>query len=133
MTCKDVVKDAEGNVVKLICEYDYEGTLEPKGFVHWVAKPSADTEPCKAEVRLYEPLFKSDRPDELSDWQADLNPNSETIISAYVDPILAAAKPGDAFQFERVGFFVCDIDSTPDHPVFVRTVPLKESKDKKNL
>jgi len=133
MTCKDVVKDNDGKVVKLICEYDFEGTLKPNGFVHWVSKPDAATEPCVAEVRLYEPLFKSDRPDELSDWQSDLNPNSETIVSAFVDPVLAAAKPGDAFQFERVGFFVCDTDSTPDHPVFIRTVPLKESKDKKSL
>jgi len=133
MTCKEVVKDAEGKIVKLLCEYDFEGTIKPHGFVHWVAKPDAATEPCTAEVRLYEPLFRSDRPDELSDWQADLNPDSETIVNAFVDPVLAAAKPGDAFQFERVGFFVCDTDSTPGHPVFIRTVPLKESKDKKSL
>ena len=133
MTCTEVVKDAEGKIVKLRCEYDHAGTIKPNGFVHWVSKPDAATEPCVAEVRLYEPLFMSDRPDELTDWKLDLNPNSEVITQAFVDPVLASAKPGDAFQFERVGFFVCDIDSTPERPVFIRTVSLKESKDKKSL
>jgi glutaminyl-tRNA synthetase len=133
VTVTDVVKDAEGRVVKLLATYDFDRTIKPKGYVHWVAQPAPGVEPLRAEVRLYEPLFNSERPDELTDWQADINPNSETIVQAVLDETLRAAKPGDAYQFERVGFFCCDPDTTPEKPVWVRTVSLKESKEKKHL
>lgn len=98
--------------------------------------------PRVAEVRVYEPLFLSERPDELADWKADLNPHSETICSAYLDEAVKGIvsilrviipldlKPGDSMQWERVGFFCLDPDSTVDKLVFNRTVTLKEAKER---
>ena len=133
ITCNEVVVE-NGVPVKLLCTYDFERKLKPQGFLHWVSQPKPGVEPLKAEVRLYEPLFMSDRPDEIKDWQTDLNPNSEKIIkNVIVDETLRNAKPGDAFQWERVGFFCCDTTSTTANPVFIRTVSLKQSKEKKQL
>jgi len=134
ITCTSFEKDEKtGRVTSITATYEEKPAKKPKGFIHWVCGPSAKEEPRVAEMRLYEPLFMSDRPDELSDWEKDLNPNSEVITSGFIDDVLANAKPGDAFQFERVGFFTCDKDSTSDKLVFIRTVPLKESKEKKAL
>lgn len=133
ITCTEAVKAADGSIKKLMATFDFDKSIKPKGYIHWVAQPAAGVEPLCAEVRLYEPLFKSERPDELKEWQDDMNPNSEKVVTAFVDETLRSAKPGDSFQFERVGFFCCDPDSTPEKLVWVRTVPLKESKDKKVL
>lgn len=133
ITCTGVEKDADGKVTKILAEYNFEHNIKPKGYIHWVAQPKPGVEPAHAEIRLYEPLFMSERPDELKDWKDDLNPNSETIVDAIIDQTLVSAKPGDAFQFERVGFFCCDKDSTEERLVFNRTVPLKESKEKSKL
>eukprot|EP00727_Mastigamoeba_balamuthi_P007969 m51a1_g3793 putative glutamine-trna ligase (828) ;mRNA; r:187529-190853 len=134
ITCTEAVKDAEGRVVKLLATVDLERKNKPKGYVHWVAQPRPGVDPLTAEVRLYEPLFMSERPDEITDWQADLNPTSEVILkNVFVDETLRNAKPMTGYQFERVGFFCCDQDTTEGRLVFNRTVSLKESKEKKSL
>jgi glutaminyl-tRNA synthetase len=91
--------------------------------MHWVSAQDSRT----AEVRLYNPLFT--RPDpNAQNFAADLNPNSlEVITDARVEPALAARNSGDAVQFERQGYFCLDTDATPEHPVFNRTVGLRDS------
>jgi glutaminyl-tRNA synthetase len=131
VTCADVVKDADGRVVELRCTYDpatrggdSPDGRRPKATLHWVS--AADAVP--AEIRLYEHLFT--RPDPGADGRDlldDLNPESERIVRGYVEPSLAAAMPGERFQFERLGYFAVDPDSAPGAPVFNRTVTLKDS------
>ncbi|KAF6160795.1 hypothetical protein GIB67_035996 [Kingdonia uniflora] len=99
--------------------------------LHWVAQPSPGTNPLKVEVRLFEKLFLSENPAELDDWLGDLNPQSKEVISeAVAVPSLASAKVGDTFQFERLGYFAVDPDSTADKLVFNRTVTLRDSYSK---
>ncbi len=129
VTCKEVVKDAAGNVTELRCTYDpaTKGGNAPDGrkvqaTLHWVAARQA----VAAEVRLYHPLFTRPDPDP-ADLLGALNPHSlEVIEDARLEPALADA--GDApVQFERQGYFVRDPDSTPGKPVFNRTVGLRDS------
>jgi glutaminyl-tRNA synthetase len=131
VTCTDVVKDADGTVTELRCTYDpatrggdSPDGRRPKATLHWVsAKHAVD-----AEVRLYDYLFT--RPDpggEGRDLFDDLNPDSERIVEAKVEPSLADAEAGDVFQFERLGYFAVDPDSTRGALVFNRTVSLKDS------
>ena len=129
ITCKDVVKNAAGEVMELRCVYDpaTKGGNAPDGrkvqaTLHWVAAKEAVT----AEVRLYNPLFTKPDPDPAN-LLRELNPNSlETIKDARLEPALADA--GDApVQFERQGYFVRDADSAPGKPVFNRTVGLRDS------
>jgi len=133
ITCTDVVRDCNGRIVKILATYDPSHSRKPKGHIHWVAQPRPNEEPQTAEIRLYEPLFLSEKPDELKNWETDINPNSLTIVKALIDESLKRAKIGEAFQFERVGFFVVDADTTETRPVFNRTVSLKESKEKPKL
>ncbi|MDI3290285.1 glutamine--tRNA ligase/YqeY domain fusion protein [Polyangium sp. 15x6] len=136
VTCKDVVRDpATGEVTEIRCTYDpetREGAAQAgkkvKGTLHWVSAAHAR----RVEVRLYDRLFRDERPDlveEGQDWKAGLNPESLVIIpDAAVEPSLASAEGGKHFQFERQGFFFVDpIDSKPGVPVFNRTVSLKDS------
>jgi len=134
VTCTDVVKDAEGNVVELHCTYDpaTRGGDAPDGrrvkaTLHWVSVPHA----LKAEVRLYDNLFTKENPDEAEegkDFTANLNPNSLKVRKdCYVEPSLAGAEPLSRYQFERIGYFCADPDSTPDNPVFNRTVGLRDT------
>jgi len=134
VTCREVVKDAEGQVVELRCEWDpaSRGGNAPdgrkvKGTLHWVSASHA----VQAEVRLYEPLFTQEDPmgvPEGQDWKTLLNPASlETLTEACLEPSLAEARPGERFQFERTGYFVVDVDSEDGKPVFNRTVGLKDS------
>ena len=112
ITCRDVLKDAEGNIVELRCTYDpaTRGGDAPdgrkvKGTIHWVSARHA----VDAEVRLYENLFMTPDPDkapEGADWRANLNPNSLRIVTAKLEPALAETRPGQIVQFERVGYFV---------------------------
>ncbi len=132
--CEEVVKDENGNVIELRCSYDPEtksGTgssnKKVKGTIHWVsAKHSID-----AEVRLYDRLFNHPDPDgdKEIDFKSHLNPNSlEVITNCKLEPGLAKTKPGERFQFERLGYFCADIkDSTEDNLVFNRTVTLKDT------
>jgi glutaminyl-tRNA synthetase len=131
VTCNDVIKDEAGNVVELRCTFDPEsrGGKSPdgrkvKGTLHWVSAEHA----VPAEVRLYEPLFIKENPEdgELTD---NINPDSLTVLpNCQLEPALADAKPGVSFQFMRLGYFTADSeDSRPDRLVFNRTLPLRDS------
>ena len=134
LTCRDVVKDDEGNVVEVRCTYDPEtrGGSAPdgrkvKGTIHWVSAEHA----VQAEVRLYDHLFDQPDPDDGEEGQEftdNLNPNSlEVLADCRLEPSLADARPGDRIQFERNGYFCVDtVDSTPGKPVFNRTVALRD-------
>ena len=133
ITCKDVVKDADGNIVELRCTYDPEskGGATPdgrkiKGTIHWVSVPHA----VPAEVRLYEHLFTSPTPGntpEGVEFTDLLNPDSMRVVTAQVEPALAEFPAGSRVQFERLGYFCVDPDGKPGAPVFNRTVTLKDS------
>ena len=133
VTCKDVIKDADGNIVELRCTYDPEskGGATPdgrkiKGTIHWVSVPHA----VSAEVRLYEHLFTSPTPGntpEGVEFTDLLNPDSMRVVTAQVEPALAEFPAGSRVQFERLGYFCGDPDSKPGAPVFNRTVTLKDS------
>ena len=130
ITCREVVKNDAGQVVELHCTYDpasrggwTEDGRKVRGTLHWVSAAHA----IPAEVRLYDKLFTVENPDE-GDFRANLNPDSLQILpDALLEPGLKEAKPGDCFQFLRQGYFCMDPDSTPDRPVFNRTVGLKDS------
>jgi glutaminyl-tRNA synthetase len=138
LRCDEVVKDAEGNVVELRCSYDPQSGngsssdgRRVKGVIHWVSAQHA----VKAEVRLFNPLFVTEDPDDCAEgktWEDNLNPDSMVRTTGYLEPSLAAEQPGHTFQFERVGYFCPDTDTTPEHPVFNRTVTLKDSWAKIN-
>jgi len=132
--CEEVIKDANGNIEKLLCTYDVDtksgsGTSEKKvkGTIHWVSANHA----IDAEIRLYDRLFNVSSPD--SDKDVDfiehLNPNSlEVLKNSKLEPFLKNVKSGERFQFERLGYFCVDNkDSKPDNLVFNRTVTLKDS------
>jgi glutaminyl-tRNA synthetase len=127
--CSNVVlADDKETVLEVHVEYDRSKSTKPKGVIHWVAEPSPGVEPLKVEVRLFDKLFRSENPAELDDWLADLNPNSrEVITDAYAVPPLKHAKEGDRFQFERLGYFCVDRDSSEQKVVFNRTVTLRDS------
>ncbi|HWX83553.1 MAG TPA: glutamine--tRNA ligase/YqeY domain fusion protein [Xanthobacteraceae bacterium] len=130
ITCREVVKNAAGEVIELKCTYDpaTKGGNAPDGrkvkaTMHWVS--AADSVP--AEVRLYNPLFAKPDPS-ATDFAADINPNSlEVITDARVEPALAGRNANDAVQFERLGYFCPDTDSTPERLVFNRTVGLRDT------
>ena len=134
ITAQSVVKDADGNVVEVHCTYDpaSRGGNSPDGrkvksTMHWVSAAHA----ISAEIRLYDKLFLKPDPNDFAEGQDvldNLNPNSlEILTDAKLEPSLAAAKLEDRFQFERVGYFCLDPDSTPEKLVFNRTLPLKDS------
>jgi len=130
VTCKEVKKDASGNVTEVVCTYDpaTRGGDAPDGrkvkaTLHWVAADSA----IDAEVRLVDRLFNVESP-EGDDYLTKLNPRSLEIVSdAKLEPSLAAAPVGRVFQFERLGYFSVDLDSKPGKLVFNRTVTLKDT------
>ena len=137
--CEKVVKDASGMITELHCAYDPEtrgGNNPPdgrkvKGTIHWVSAKHA----MKAEVRLYDHLFVQKDPANVPEGQdilRNLNPKSlETVSEALLEPSLKDAKPGERFQFERLGYFFADpIDSKPGQPVFNRTVTLRDTWEK---
>ena len=134
ITCREVIKDAAGNVVELRCEWDpaSKGGNIPdgrkvKGTLHWVSAAHA----VRAEVRLYDVLFTQEDPMDVpegQDWKALLNPGSlEVLTEARLEPSLAGARPGERFQFERTGYFAVDADTADGRLVFNRTVGLKDS------
>src|SRR5688572_20726750 len=131
LKCESVVKDANGEIVELRATIDTESLSgatagrRVKGTIHWVSAAHA----LDAEIRLYERLFASEDPsDEGRDPLSDLNPDSlEVLRGSKVERALGGASPGTRFQFERQGYFSVDLDSTPDAPVFNRTVTLKDS------
>ncbi|XP_071686372.1 glutamine--tRNA ligase-like [Rutidosis leptorrhynchoides] len=130
--CTEVVlSEDKQSVVEIHVEYDPDKTTKPKGVLHWVAEPSPGVDPLKVEVRLFDKLFLSENPGELDNWLDDLNPESKVVIpSAYAVPSLKNAEVDDKFQFERLGYFVADKDSTPEKLIFNRTVTLRDSYGK---
>ena len=137
--CHDIIKDAEGNVTEIHCEYDPDSrtglpgaSRKVKGTIHWV---SAD-HGVRTEIRLYDRLFNVANPlaDKERDFLDFLNPDSLQIISnAVVEPAIAQAAPGEFFQFERVGYFSVDEDSKDSKwPILNRTVSLRDSWAKLN-
>ncbi len=135
VTCTGFDKDpATGEVTAVRCTFDPEtrGGNAPdnrkvKGTIHWVSAPHA----LPFEARLFDHLFPLERPMDVPDgvdWVTTVNPDSlETVQGAYGEPGLASAKPGDSFQFERLGYFCCDKDSTADRQVFNRSVSLRDT------
>jgi glutaminyl-tRNA synthetase len=131
VTCRDVVKDAAGEIVELRCTYDPEtrGGNAPDGrkvkaTIHWVAAEGS----LPAEVRLYDQLFGRPDPGADGDYLADINPQSlETLTGCRLEPSLAGAIIGEAVQFERLGYFCADSDTAPGRPVFNRTIGLRDS------
>ena len=135
--CKGCKKDEEGNVVEICAEYDptsksgMEGAnRKVKGTLHWLSVGHCK----KAEVRLYDRLFEVENPSaDDRDFRELLNPNSLTVLdNCYVEDYLAEKKVGDFLQFQRIGYFTIDPDSTPEHLVFNRTVGLKDTWAKMN-
>lgn len=132
ITCTDVIKDADGNVVELRCSYDpaTKGGYAPDGrkvkaTLHWVSADHA----VKAEARLYEHLFTVENPDSDSEKEFTelLNPDSLKVIDPiYIEPSIKGAKAGDHYQFERLAYFTVDPDSSDDKLVFNRTVTLRD-------
>ena len=127
-------KDSEGNVIEVQCTYDPKsksgsGTEESlrkvKGTLHWVSIPHAVT----AEIRLYDRLFTDETPDghKDKDFMDFINPESLTKITGYLEPSLQEAKMGNQFQFQRMGYFNVDKDSSKEHLVFNRTVTLRDT------
>jgi glutaminyl-tRNA synthetase len=130
ITCREVKKNEAGEIVELCCSYDpaTKGGNAPDGrkvkaTLHWVSAEDSHT----AEVRMYNLLFM--RPDpNAGNFAAELNPNSlEVIADARVERALVGTNSGEVVQFERQGYFCPDPDSTPEHPVFNRTVGLRDS------
>jgi glutaminyl-tRNA synthetase len=134
ITCTGVVKDDAGEIVALRATYDPETRggdapdgRKPKATLHWVS--AADAIDC--EVRLYDRLFRSENPEEAGNFLDDLNPESlEVVSSAKLEPSVAGAAPLSRYQFERLGYFCVDADSTPEKLVFNRTVTLKDTWSK---
>ncbi|MFR9620500.1 MAG: glutamine--tRNA ligase/YqeY domain fusion protein [Rikenellaceae bacterium] len=133
LKCEDVVRDANGEVIELLCTIDpmsgggsSSDGRKTKGVIHWVSARDA----VEATVRLFSPLFVKESPDDCAEgetWESNLNADSMVEIKGYLEPSLADAKPGVTYQFERVGYFCADKDSTAEKMVFNRTVTLKDS------
>ena len=130
------MKDSEGNILEIHCTYDPDSrsgsgsqasTRKVKGTLHWVSVPHALT----VEARLYDRLFTVAEPDRQEDSFLNyINPDSLKVITAYVEPSLQTAKAGDIVQFQRLGYFCVDPDSTADKLVFNKTVGLKDTWEK---
>lgn len=132
--CDQVIKNADGEITELHCSYDpdtrsgspNENSRKVKGTIHWVSCQHS----LPAEVRLVDRLFLSESPDDAPEGKTfldNLNPDSMKVITAQVEPSLASAKPLDRFQFERLGYFNVDPDSTAEKLVFNRIVGLRDS------
>lgn len=126
-----ILSDDKETVIEIRAEYDPSKTTKPKGVLHWVAESSHGVDPLKVEVRMFDKLFLSENPADLDDWLADLNPQSKVIIpEAFAVPSLRNAAVGDRFQFERLGYFFVDKDSSSERLVFNRTVTLRDTYGK---
>ena len=137
ISCQDVVKDAEGNITEIHCTYDPDtlsgmpgASRKVKGTLHWVSAPHA----FDATVNLYDRLFNVENPaaETERDFRDMLNPDSLKVVTGVkVEPFIAEnAKQGTKFQFQRVGYFTPDYDSTPDNLIFNRTIQLKDTWEK---
>jgi glutaminyl-tRNA synthetase len=128
--CEEVLKDDAGNVTELRCTVDLESksggatsNRKVKGTIHWVSVPHA----FEAEVRLYDRLFSVPEPDASGDFKSFINPHSLEIVTAKCEPALKDARPEERYQFERLGYFAVDPDSTRNKQVWNRTIALKDT------
>ena len=128
--CEEVVKDAAGGVVELRCSVDLESksggatsNRKVKGTIHWVSAMHA----IEAEVRLYDRLFTVPEPDAGGDFKSFINPDSLELVTAKCEPALTDAPPEERYQFERLGYFALDPDSTTEKQVWNRTITLKDT------
>jgi glutaminyl-tRNA synthetase len=128
--CDEVVKDESGNVIELRCTVDLESKSggptagrKVKGTIHWANAASS----VDAEVRLYDRLFTVPEPDESGDFKLFVNRDSLDLVTAKCEPALANARPGEPYQFERLGYFSLDPDSTREKRVWNRTVTLRDT------
>ena len=128
--CNEVVKDSSGNVTELRCTIDLESksggatsNRKVKGTIHWVSAAHARD----AEVRLYDRLFTAPEPDATGDFKSFINPHSLEVANAKCEPALAEATREKRYQFERLGYFTLDPDSTATKQVWNRTVTLKDT------
>ncbi|MBN1338983.1 MAG: glutamine--tRNA ligase/YqeY domain fusion protein [Bacteroidales bacterium] len=133
--CEDFIRDEQGNITEIRCTYDPEtrsgsgSERKVKGTLHWVSVPHA----LDAEVRLYDRLFKTEEPDiaeEGKDYKDNLNPDSLTVVNGKIEPGVKGATPYEKFQFQRLGYFCVDPDTTGNKLVFNRTVTLRETWSK---
>ena len=134
---ESVVKDEDGNILEIHCTYDpksksgsntEESLRKVKGTLHWVSIPHA----IKAEIRLYDRLFTVAAPDadKEKDFMEFINPDSLKLITGFVEPSLKDAEVADKFQFQRIGYFCIDKESTKENLIFNRTVTLRDSWEK---
>ena len=128
--CEEVVKNSSGNVTELHCTVDLDSksggatsNRKVKGTIHWVSATHAHD----AEVRLYDRLFTAAEPDASGDFKSFINPHSLEVVTAKCEPALADATPEKRYQFERLGYFTLDPDSTAMKQVWNRTVTLKDT------
>lgn len=131
--CDSVVKDENGQITEIHCTYEPDtrsgmpnSNKKVKGTLHWVSAKHA----LPVEVRLYDRLFIKENPDDVEEgehFKDFLNPDSLKTITAYAEQVLGTAKPGDKYQFERLGYFCADLDTQAGKPVFNRTVSLKDN------
>jgi glutaminyl-tRNA synthetase len=128
--CEEVVKDPAGRIAELRCTADLttrsgqpNADRKVKGTIHWVSA----TQCIEAEVRLYDRLFTVPEPGAEEDFMKVVNPKSLEVVTARLEASLASATPADRFQFERLGYFALDRDSTSSRPVFNRTITLKDT------
>lgn len=130
--CTEVILgDDKTTILEVHAEYDPAKKFKPKGVLHWVSESSPGVDPLKVEVRLFDKLFSSENPADLENWLDDLNPQSKVMISdAYAVSSLKDAAIGDRFQFERLGYFAVDKDSSPEKLVFNRIVTLRDNYGK---
>lgn len=126
---QEIKKDEKDNIIELLCTCEESEKAEkPKAFIQWVSNP------IEIEVRLYDLLFKHKNPEDIHEvpggFLSDCNKDSLTILKSYADQSLKSAKIYDKFQFERIGFFSVDPDTTNEKLIFNRTVTLKEDAGK---
>ena len=131
ITCKEVIKNQDGSIDSLICSYDPESRggktadgRKVKGTIHWVSAGHA----IRARVNLYDRLFITPNPGATGDFVAAINPESNVVIdNAMLEPAVNLTANKLAYQFERLGYFISDLDSTAENPVFNRTISLRDS------
>jgi glutaminyl-tRNA synthetase len=131
ITCKEVVKNADGEIEKLICSYDPESRggntadgRKVKGTIHWVSAQHA----VEARVNLYDRLFNTANPGAQPDFVSSINPESRLVMDrAMLEPAIDLIDNPIPYQFERLGYFISDLESTPGQPVFNRTISLRDS------
>ena len=131
ITCKEVIKNADGSIESLICTYDPESQggntadgRKVKGTIHWVSARHA----VQARVNLYDRLFNTPNPGAAAEFVSAINPDSKVVMDkAMLEPSIELVDNVLAYQFERLGYFISDLESTPENPIFNRTISLRDS------